>query len=126
VFRVIQMIRQKAAGLGWYQQPRHTGPRVRPMAGPRTGSSRRPWLTWIPACERVKKCQTSSFRGAGTAREPGTHEHRASNILEIQVFLGSGLGPSGRPGMTFLGKNNFFTRSFAGKAIDGNRGGSSE
>jgi hypothetical protein len=30
--------------------------------------------------------------------------------------LGSGLSPSGRPGMTFLGKNNFFTRSFAGEA----------
>jgi hypothetical protein len=30
------------------------------------------------------------------------------------VFLGSGLGPGGRPGMTFLGKNNFFTRSCAG------------
>ena len=57
---------------------------------------------------------TSSFRGAGTAREPGTHEHRTSNILEMQVFLGSGLGPSGRPGMTLLGKNNFFTRSKAG------------
>ncbi len=25
------------------------------------------------------------------------------------VFLGSGLGPSDRPGMTFLGKSNFFT-----------------
>jgi hypothetical protein len=53
-----------------------------------------------PAKERVKKCQTSSFRGAGNAREPGTHEHRMSNILEIQVFLGSGLGPEpalGRP-----------------------------
>jgi hypothetical protein len=57
----------------------------------------------------VKKCQTSSFRGAGTAREPETHEHRKLNILEIQVFLGSGLGPSGRPGMTFLGKYNFFS-----------------
>ncbi len=52
--------------------------------------------------------------GRGTARELGTYEHRTSNILEIQVFLGSGLGPSGRPGMTFSGKNNFFTRSFAG------------
>jgi hypothetical protein len=26
----------------------------------------------------------------------------------MQVFLGSGLGPSDRPGMTFLGKNNSF------------------
>jgi hypothetical protein len=51
----------------------------------------------------------------GTAREPETHQHRTSNILEIQVVLGSGFGPSGRPGMTFLGKNNFFTCSFAGK-----------
>jgi len=33
------------------------------------------------------------------------------------VFLGSGLGHSGRPGMTFLGKNNFFIRSFAGKTM---------
>jgi hypothetical protein len=68
----------------------------------------------IPAKERVKKSETSSFRGAGTAREPGTYEHRTLNILEIQVFLGSGLGSSDRPGMTFPGKNNFFTRSKAG------------
>jgi hypothetical protein len=35
-------------------------------------------------------------------------------MLEIQVFLGSGLGPSGRSGMTFFGKNNSFTPSKAG------------
>jgi hypothetical protein len=68
----------------------------------------------LRACEEMPN---SSFRGAGVAREPGTHEHRSSNILEIRVFLGSGLGPSGRPGMTFLGKNNSLTRSFAGKTI---------
>ena len=34
----------------------------------------------------------------------------------MQVFLGSGLGPSNRPGMTLLGKINFFTSSFAGMA----------
>jgi hypothetical protein len=72
----------------------------------------------FPAKERVKKCQTSSFRGAGTAREPGTHEHRTSSILEIQVFLGSGLGSSGRPGMTFLGKNNSLTCSKAGTHLN--------
>ena len=60
--------------------------------------------------------KTRSFRGRGAAREPGTHEHRTANILEMQVFLGSGLGPSDRPGMTLLGKINFFTSSFAGMA----------
>jgi hypothetical protein len=32
-------------------------------------------LIVFPAKEHVKKYRTSSFRGAGTAREPGTHEH---------------------------------------------------
>ncbi len=68
----------------------------------------------FPAKEDVKESPPSSFRGVGIAREPGTYEHRTSNILEIQVFLGSGLGPSGRPGMTFLEKSDFFTRSKAG------------
>ena|SRR5262249_27452665 len=37
VLRIIQMIRQKTAGLSWYQQPRHSG------------EARCRWLTWIPA-----------------------------------------------------------------------------
>ena len=90
-----------------------------PYQWSRAGAAER----WTPAFEGVKKCQTSSFRGAGIPREPGTDEHRTSNILE----MGSGLSPEpvlgpraartrgGRPGMTFLGKNNFFTRSFAGE-----------
>ncbi|HEV7997407.1 MAG TPA: hypothetical protein VGP52_14230, partial [Stellaceae bacterium] len=64
------------------------------------------------ACEENTK--TPSFRGAGAAREPGTHEHRTANILEMLVFLGSGLGPSDRPGMTEPCKIDFFTRSKAG------------
>ena len=59
----------------------------------------------LRACEEIPK--PLSFRGAGAAREPGTHAHRTANILEMQVFLGSGLGPSDRPGMTFLGKTIF-------------------
>jgi hypothetical protein len=31
----------------------HTGPRIRPPAGPRTSSSRCPWLVWVSACGMV-------------------------------------------------------------------------
>jgi len=48
----------------------------------------------------MKKSQTPSFRGAGAAREPGTHEQRPLNAGQKPVFMGSGPGPSGRPGMT--------------------------
>ena len=94
-------------------------------------------LTWsrgfpvlvIPAQERVKKSQTLSFRGVGPrvgplarprdrlrprARNPSTLD---SNLLGIQVFLASGIGPSDRPGMTFLGKSNWFGHSQAGTHV---------
>jgi hypothetical protein len=61
-----------------------------------------------------------SFRGGGAAHEPGTYEHRTADTLEMPVFLGSGLGPSDRPGMTFLEMNNFFTRFSAGATGRGN------
>ena len=41
-----------------------------------------------------------SFRGAGFAREPGIHEHGLMKSMVWPVFLDSGPGPKGRPGMT--------------------------
>ena len=65
----------------------------------RLGPARTP-VTWTPAFERVKKCHLVSFRGAGTDREPGTDEHRPAIAQERSVFIGSGPGPPGHPGMT--------------------------
>jgi len=41
-----------------------------------------------------------SFRGAGFAREPGIHEHGLMKSMVWPVFLDSGPGLKGRPGMT--------------------------
>jgi hypothetical protein len=38
--------------------------------------------------------------GAGFAREPGIHEHGLMKSMVWPVFLDSGPGPKGRPGMT--------------------------
>ena len=38
-----------------------------------------------------------SFRSAGAARESGTHEHRTTSPLELQVFMGSGPALQGVP-----------------------------
>src|SRR6266478_10018627 len=51
-----------------------------------------------------------SFRSAGAARESGTHEHRTTSPLELQVFMGSGPAPAGRPGMTDVGRRQIFAR----------------
>ncbi len=64
-----------------------------------TGKSRCPRQQWIPACERVKKYEMRSFRGAGTAREPGTQAHGVLRYRQGAVFIGSGPA-KGRPGMT--------------------------
>ena len=37
---------------------------------------------------------------AGFAREPGIHEHGLMKSMVWPVFLDSGPGPKGRPGMT--------------------------
>ena len=55
-----------------YPSFRGSGPRVRASRGPRTGS----------------------------AREPGTQEHRPLPAWEWPVFIGSGPGPADHPGMT--------------------------
>jgi short chain dehydrogenase len=94
----------KAAGASRRKRRRATNP-VRKFVGLvlaisscHTGAGRYLRRRWVSTFERVKKCQTSSFRGAGIAREPGTHEHRTSNILEIQVFSCCPLcHPLGRP-----------------------------
>jgi predicted nucleotidyltransferase len=58
---------------------------------------------------RLRACETipdgRSFRGAGAAREPGTHERGPPRILEKPVFMDSGPAPSGHPGMTTVGKH---------------------
>ena len=41
-----------------------------------------------------------SFRGAGTAREPGNYEHSPANTLAKQAFIGSGPSLVGCPGTT--------------------------
>src|SRR5436305_11065587 len=41
-----------------------------------------------------------SLWGAGTAREPGNHEYRPALPGHPPVFMGSGPGPVGHPGMT--------------------------
>ena len=41
-----------------------------------------------------------SFRGAGAAREPGIYEHGHPDTSARTVFMVSGPGPLGRPGMT--------------------------
>src|ERR1700730_6452285 len=43
-----------------------------------------------------------SFRGAGAACEPGTHAHGPTITVGGPVFIGSGPGPLGHPGMTFM------------------------
>jgi hypothetical protein len=53
-----------------------------------------------PAKERVKNTKPRHSGARGAAREPEIHEHRTANIWDMLVFLGSGLGPSDRPGMT--------------------------
>jgi hypothetical protein len=63
------------------------------------------------ACERMPN---PSFRGAGTAREPGTHEHRPAKYRQIAVFLGSRPAPAGHPGMKISSRRDSFTRSFVG------------
>ncbi len=56
---------------------------TRPEAGAYVWHGSRPF-------ERVNESKMLSFRGAGAAREPGTHEHRTAKILEMQLFLDSG------------------------------------
>jgi PIN domain nuclease of toxin-antitoxin system len=51
-----------------------------------------------------------SFRSAGAARESGTHEHRTTSPLELQVFVGSGSAPAGRPGMTDFGSRRILAQ----------------
>ena len=58
-----------------------------------------PISPWVPACERVKKYEMRSFRGAGTAREPGTQAHGVLRYRQGAVFIGSGPAKR-RPGMT--------------------------
>ena len=57
------------------------------------------WLLYFdqsPASSRLwKKAEPSSFRSAGFAREPGSHEHRFLKSMAWPVFLGSGPGPEG-------------------------------
>src|ERR1700720_2604185 len=54
-----------------------------------------------PSTSRLRKNADGwSFRGAGFAREPGIHEHRLMKSMVWPVFLDSGPGPKGRPGMT--------------------------
>jgi hypothetical protein len=48
----------------------------------------------------LKNAQITVIPGRSAAREPGTHEHRLEKQGDRPVFLGSGLGPEGRPGMT--------------------------
>jgi hypothetical protein len=43
-----------------------------------------------------------SFRGAGAACETGTHAHGPVSTADGPVFMGSGPGPVGHPGMTFM------------------------
>src|SRR5271170_7766594 len=52
-----------------------------------------------PASVR-RKYRVTSFRGAGTPREPGIHEHQPVIVRDQSVFLGSGPAPMGHPGMT--------------------------
>src|SRR3954467_10056440 len=40
-----------------------------------------------------KNAGTSSFRGAGSAREPGIQEHGREKSMARPVFMGSGPGP---------------------------------
>ena len=42
-----------------------------------------------------KNAGTSSFRGAGSAREPGIQEHGPEKSIAWPVFMGSGPGPDG-------------------------------
>src|SRR5438270_6368824 len=42
-----------------------------------------------------KNAGTLSFRGAGSAREPGIHEHGPEKSVVWPVFMGSGPGPDG-------------------------------
>jgi hypothetical protein len=60
-----------------------------------------------------------SFRGAGAACGPGTHAHVPVNTVDGPVFIGSGPGPLGHPGMTLMtvggiASNRYSARSFAG------------
>ena len=62
----------------------------------------------VALLRRGKKHQSFlSFRSAGAAREPGIHEHRTMDILEMPVFMASGPAPAGRPGMTVFVSSEF-------------------
>ena len=43
----------------------------------------------------LKNAETLSFRGAGSAREPGTQEHGPEKSMAWPVFMVSGPGPDG-------------------------------
>jgi hypothetical protein len=47
------------------------------------------------ASRLLKNAETSSFRGAGSAREPGNQEHGPEKSIAWPVFMGSRPGPDG-------------------------------
>src|SRR5207237_1860053 len=53
------------------------------------------WPPRQPASRLLKNAGTSSFRGAGSAREPGIQEHGPEKSIAWPVFMGSGPGPDG-------------------------------
>jgi hypothetical protein len=67
-----------------HQKSRHTGPRVRPWAGPRINSSRCPWLKWIPACAgKTKMCRNESSTSVKSIVRYRWREQDDDTVLRI-------------------------------------------
>jgi hypothetical protein len=100
-----------------YQKSRHTGPRVRPWAGPRINSGRCPWRKWVPACELVKKISIGWISAVRPSRRPLRGLPRMRSFLN--AIKGSPHAEEHPEGASRSTRDraaaNFFTASFAGK-----------
>ena len=74
----------------------------------------------VGAPRRLRKdAETSSFRGAGFARDPGIHEHPLQMSMGRPMFMGSGPGLKGRSGTAA----EFFCNLLEARAVrNGKRG----
>jgi hypothetical protein len=59
------------------------------------GSGPHPWPRARALARCLKGAMTSSFRGAGEAREPGIQKHGPEKSMARPVFMDSGSGPEG-------------------------------
>jgi hypothetical protein len=78
------------------RRPQHRLSLKRPP-NPAGGGQRRNVRSFRGAGPRVRASRSPR---TGSACEPGTHKHGPVNTVDGPVFIGSGRGPPGHPGMT--------------------------